>query len=114
MQLEMFTAARTRTPRRRKVVDVKVQKLYAAWANPAWTKTDIARELGISDKRLLVLANRHKLPPRPKAVRWESEASPDEVAGQGHDETLDLSPWVQARIRELNIVGEWTQARRFA
>ena len=114
MQLEMFTAARTRTPRRRKAAEVSLPKLHAAWANSQWTKADVARALGVTDKRLAVLADRHKLPPRPATLKNQYEACPDDFGEPEAEETLELSPWVQARIRELNLAGEWTQSRRFA
>jgi len=114
MQLEMFTAARTRTPRRRKAVEVPTIRLFEVWADTTLTRTDVARKLGLTDKQLNRLADLHKLPAREAVNKFTYEACPDDFGEPEAEETLELSPWVQARIRELNLAGEWTQARRFA
>jgi len=115
MQLEMFTAARTRTPRRRKAVDVPTLRLFAAWADNDLTFAEVARNLGVTDKQLYALAKQHALPKRPSMFRDSgADDAPDAWGEPEAEETCDLSPWVQARIRELNLAGEWTQARRFA
>jgi hypothetical protein len=114
MQLEMFTAARPKT-RRRKAVDVPTLRLFAAWADSNLTFAEVARELNLTDKQLYALAKKHALPKRPSMFRGSgADDAPDAWGEPEAEETCDLSPWVQARIRELNLAGEWTQSRRFS
>jgi hypothetical protein len=115
MQLEMFTAARPPKARRRKAVDVPTLRLFAAWADSNLTFAEVARELGLTDKQLYALARQHALPKRPSMYRNSgADDCPDAWGEPEAEETCDLSPWVQARIAELNLAGEWTQSRRFS
>jgi hypothetical protein len=113
MQLDLFTAARPPKARRRKA-EVSVPALFAAWSDNSLTFTEVARKLGLTDKRLYAMARLYALPRRPSMYRNSgSDDAPDAWGEPEAEETCDLSPWVQARIRELNLAGEWTQARRF-
>lgn len=86
---------------------VPTPKLYAAWADSRLTFTEVARKLGITDKQLYLLVRKHGLPKRPAVARNEMGGCPDDWGEPEPMETLDLSPWVQSRIRELNIAGDW-------
>ena len=80
-------------------------QLFAAWGRSELTKSEVARELGISDKKLDQLARFHKLPPRAYVSRncTQTESAPDDFGDPEPLETLDLCPWVQKRIEELRL-----------
>ncbi|NBW15344.1 MAG: hypothetical protein EBR82_45850 [Caulobacteraceae bacterium] len=115
MQLEMFTAAARPPKARRRQAEVSATVLFAAWADNTLTFAEVARRLGVTDKQLYALARKHALPKRPSMFRSSgADDCPDAWGEPEAEETCDLSPWVKARIRELNLAGEWTQASRFA
>lgn len=86
---------------RRNAVDVP--RLFELWNDREMTRTEIARTIGLTDKQLGVVAARHGLQNRGPRPRNDPaiEASPEEDAASG--DSLALSPWVQARIKELGI-----------
>jgi hypothetical protein len=86
---------------------VPVKNLFAAWADQRLTTIEVARKLGITDKQLYLLAKKHALPKRAAVVRHEIGGCPDDWGEPEPMETLELSPWVLSRIRELKIAGEW-------
>lgn len=86
---------------------VPVKNLFAAWADERLTITEVARKLGITDKQLYLLAKKHALPKRGAVVRYEVGGCPDDWGEPEPMETLELSPWVLSRIRELKIAGDW-------
>jgi hypothetical protein len=92
-----------RPPGPRKVVPAL--QLFAAWARADLTRSEVARELGVSDKQLDRLAKLHKLPPRPPTLRntRQVESAPDDFGEPEPPETLDLCPWVRKRIAELRL-----------
>lgn len=87
--------------RRKTAVDVPT--LFALWADDEMTRTEIARALSVSDKKLTEVAQAHGLANRGPRHRCDvnDETTPEEDAASG--ESLALSPWVQARIKELHI-----------
>jgi hypothetical protein len=85
---------------------VPVADLFRLWANPSLTRMEVARELGVTYRKLTTLASRHHLPKRDVvAVQDDEGGRPDDWGEPEADDSLDLSPWVQGRIRELGIVG---------
>lgn len=64
------------------VVDVPL--LFNLWADKKMTKTEIARNLGITERGLDVLAKRHKLPDRGRKKRAFSivDPTPEEIAAR--------------------------------
>jgi hypothetical protein len=109
MQLDIFTQVQARPPRSRRKVTVAVADLWRVWCDNSLTRAEVARELGVTYTQLTRLADRHKLPKRECATRYEIGGAPDDWGEPEPDESLDLSPWVQGRIRELGIAGEWTR-----
>lgn len=81
---------------------LNVPKLFRLWNDPTLSVFDIAVELRKSEEHIYRLARRYKLSP----VRRCPAKRVDEVP-EGEDEasaeSLALSPYVQARIRELGI-----------
>lgn len=82
---------------------VDVPLLFRLWNDTDYTRAEIARELGLTEKQLQSSAARHGLGRRGCCHRAFSmeDATPEEDEASG--ESLALSPWVQARIRELRI-----------
>jgi hypothetical protein len=66
---------------------------------------EVVRDLGISECRLRHVARQRALPERPYCWRPPS-ATKSEAEDDGEPETLELSPWVQSRIKELKL-GAW-------
>ena len=89
-------------------------KLFAVWAKPDLTKSEVARELGISDKKLDSLARQHKLPPRPYVSRncTQTESAPDDFGDPDPLDTLELCPWVAKRIEELRLKERHLEEKR--
>jgi hypothetical protein len=83
---------------------VPVADLFRLWADPSLTRMEVARELGVTYRKLTTLASRHHLPKR-DVVAVQDGGRPDDWGEPEADDSLDLSPWVQGRIRELGIVG---------
>lgn len=63
---------------------VDVPLLFKLWADKGLTKTEIARQLGITERGLDVLAKRHKLPSRGRKHRAFSitDPTPEEIAAR--------------------------------
>lgn len=83
---------------------VDVPKLFRLWNDSDYTRAEIARELGLTDKQLQSSASRHGLGPRGcchRAFSMEDAATPEEEAASA--DSLALSPYVQARIKELRL-----------
>lgn len=61
---------------------VDVQLLFRLWADKSLTKTEIARQVGVTERGLDVLATRHKLPYRGRKQRAFSivDPTPEEIA----------------------------------
>lgn len=87
--------------------EVPVPALYAAWADERLTFTEVARKLGITDKQLYLLVRKHALPKRENKFRAPLGGCPDDWGEPEPMETLELSPWVQERIQELKLAGDW-------
>jgi len=84
---------------------VSVADLFRLWSNPSLTRMEVARELGVTYRKLTTLASRHHLPKREAVLQDDEGGRPDDWGEPEADDSLDLSPWVQGRIRELGIVG---------
>lgn len=83
---------------------VDVPKLIALWNDKNYTRVEIARELGLRERQLQDAATRHGLRARGpcrRAFSLDDGETPSEDATSG--DSLALSPWVQARIKELGI-----------
>ena len=83
---------------------VDVPKLFRLWNDSDYTRSEIARELGLTDKQLQSSASRHGLGPRGachRAFSMEDAESPEDDAASA--ESLAFSPWVAARIKELRL-----------
>jgi hypothetical protein len=63
-------------------MSVDVTLLFKLWADNGLTKTEIARQVGVTERGLDVLAARHKLPSRGKKHRSHSiiDPTPEEIA----------------------------------
>lgn len=61
---------------------VDVQLLFQLWADKKLTKTEIARQIGVTESGLDALAKRHKLPYRGRKQRAFSivDPTPEEIA----------------------------------
>lgn len=83
---------------------VDVPRLFALWNDKSYTRVEIARELGLRERQLQDVAARYGLRARgpcKRAFSLEDGESPAEDAASG--DSLALSPWVQARIKELGL-----------
>lgn len=83
---------------------VDVPKLFRLWNDSDYTRVEIARELGLRERQLQDVAARYGLGPRGachRAFSMEDAESPEEDAASG--QSLALSPWVAARIKELRL-----------
>jgi len=107
MQLDIFTPVQARPLRSRRKVTVSVPDLYRTWSNTSMSRADVCRELGVTDGQLKKLVDRHKLPPRVFLGHGEEKARPDDWGEPPADDSLELSSWVQDRIRELGLAGSW-------
>ena len=84
---------------------VDVPRLFALWNDTAYTRVEIARELGLTERQLQSSAERHGLGPRGccrRAFSMEDGANtPEEEAASA--DSLALAPAVRRRIKELGI-----------
>ncbi|NDD52345.1 hypothetical protein EBZ39_00435 [bacterium] len=83
---------------------VDVEALRAAWYDRSLTQAEIARHLGITAGQLTAAVKQHGLPPRPKnkrAFTFADNPTPEEDKLSAA--SLELSPSVQARIKELKL-----------
>lgn len=83
---------------------VDVPQLFNLWNDSDFTRAEIARELRLTSKQLQTSSERYGLGPRGachRAFSMEDAESPEEE--QASADSLQLSPWVQARIRELGL-----------
>lgn len=83
---------------------VDVPQLFKLWNDSDLTRAEIGRELQLTPNQLQVSATQYGLGPRGachRAFSMEDAESPEEE--QASADSLELSPWVQARIRELRI-----------
>lgn len=83
------------------------QQLFDAWSSEDLTLCEVARTLGVTDETLKGLAREHQLPARPEVPRHtrlvEAGGPPDLWGEVEAGDSLDLCPWVQARIAELRL-----------
>jgi len=93
---------------------VPVFQLWSVWGQHELTKAEVARELGISEKKLAALEKIHKLPPRQPAHRntQQTESAPDDFGEPEPLETLEFCPWVQKRIAELRLKEKHLEEKR--
>jgi len=85
--------------------DAFAVRLFRLWADKALSMSDIAREMGLTHHQLHRAAKKYGLPHRLRQMAHLRD-EPDEVTPEESDasaESLELSPYVQARIRELRI-----------
>jgi transcriptional regulator with XRE-family HTH domain len=88
-------------------INIDVPALFRLWNDHNLTMTEVARDLGVSDRHLRRVASDRSLPDRPYCWRAYS-ASDEELDGEDGGDTLALSPYVQRRIRELKL-GAWAE-----
>lgn len=80
------------------------QALLQVWNEAELTHTEVARRFGLTTGQLYGLARRYGFPPRPaqhRAFSFADNPTPEEDAISAA--SLEYSPAVQARIRELNL-----------
>lgn len=84
-----------------RAITVERQQLLELWSTPR-TLIEIGAELGCSSTTVLRLQKEHALPRR-DCVRppLDEDVSPEEDAASA--DSLALSPWVAARIKELRL-----------
>ena len=80
--------------------DVDRQQLLDLWQTPR-TLIEIGVELGCSSTTVYRLKQQHQLPPRERRPPPDVAISPEEEAASA--DSLQFSPWVAARIRELRL-----------
>jgi hypothetical protein len=83
---------------------LEVPRLFALWNDPDYTRSEITRELQLTEKQLQAAARRYGLQRREqchRAFSMHDAASQEE--NEASADSLQLSPWVQARIHELGI-----------
>ena len=80
--------------------NVDMDLMRELWQTDA-TLMEIGVALGVSVQTVLRLAKRHHLPSRSQTNEFGVSVSEDEETASA--ESLRLSPWVQARIRELGL-----------
>jgi len=84
---------------------VDVPRLFALWHDTAYTRVEIARELGLTEKQLQSSATRHGLGPRGCCHRafsmQDGAETPEEEDASAA--SLAFSPFVQRRIAELGL-----------
>jgi hypothetical protein len=88
-------------------VQIDVPPLFKLWNDHSRTTSEVARDLGVSDRHLRRVARERALPERPYCWRACS-ATAEEIEDDDGTETLELSPWVQSRIKELKL-GAWAE-----
>ena len=81
-------------------ITVERQRLLELWESTK-TLSEIGAELNCAPVTVVRLSRRHQLPPRQAFSESVDVVAPDEDAASA--ESLRLSPWVQARIKELGI-----------
>jgi hypothetical protein len=74
--------------------------------------SSLAGRFGLGMSTIYEMALKGRLPWRESQQDDEPEA-PSLEDDQASGDSLQLSPWVQARIAELSAAGDWPQARRF-
>lgn len=87
-----------------RIYTVDVPELFRLWNDANYTRAEIARQLGLTDKQLQSSATRYGLGARGcchRTFTMEDAESPEEDAASS--ESLALSPWVQRRIDELRL-----------
>jgi hypothetical protein len=93
-------------PQRKRGGNVTQQQLFTAWSDADLTVCEVARAIGVTDRTLRSLAREHQLPPRP-VVDWrlrDDKGGPPDLWGEPEGgDSLDLCPWVQARIAALRL-----------
>ena len=82
---------------------IDVPALFRLWNDASKGMTEVARDLGVSDRHLRRVARERALPERAYCYRPPATREPQD---DGNVETLELSPYVQERIRVLGI-GPW-------
>lgn len=91
------------------------RELFAAWGNADLTVCEASRSIGVTEQTLRVLARQHQLPPRPEVdwrLRDDRNGPPDLWGEPEPSESLDLCPWVKARIEELRLHERHLEDRR--
>jgi predicted DNA-binding transcriptional regulator AlpA len=84
-------------------IAVDVPTLFASWNNHSLTVTEVARACGVTTGQLYALARQHALPKRPRLNRAFTLDEGEPPGSDDSPESLELSPYVKARIRELRI-----------
>lgn len=80
---------------------VDIAELRLLWC-AGWSVRDLAAKYGVSETLIYSLKVRHRLLKRDRPDMSEPPApSPEDAAAS--EDSLRLSPWVQARIDELRI-----------
>ena len=81
---------------------IDVPELFRLWADKKLTKTEIARQLGVTENGLNALANRYKLESRGRKHRAHSidDPTPEEIAARAlecrlkHFAQRRAEPWI--------------------
>lgn len=82
---------------------VDVTRLVELWHDTDYTRAEIARELGLTDKQLESSASRNGLGRRGCCHRAFSMEEPPTDEDEASAAGLAFSPWVAARIKELGL-----------
>lgn len=79
-----------------------VPDLFRLWADESLTRSEIARELGVTAGQLTLLASRHALGPRGRHHRAFSmdDPSPDEIAARAAE--CRERHYAQRRAEDIN------------
>ena len=85
--------------------------LRAGWV-AGESVSSLAGRFGLGMSTIREMATKGRLPWR-ESQRDEEPEAPSLEDDQASGDSLQLSPWVQARIAELSAAGNWPQARRF-
>ena len=88
-----------------------VEALHAGWL-AGESVSSLAGRVGVGMTTIRNMQAAGKLPWR-ASQRDEEPEAPSPEDDQASGDSLQLSPWVQARIAELSAAGDWPQARRF-
>jgi hypothetical protein len=83
-------------------LDIDVPALFRLWNDHSLTVSEVARDLGVSDRHVRRLARDRALPERPYCWR-HSSATAEELEDEDGAETLELSPYVKRRIELLKL-----------
>jgi hypothetical protein len=83
---------------------LEVPRLFALWNDPDYTRSEITRELQLTEKQLQTAARRYGLQRREQCHRsFSMHDAASQEENEASADSLKLSPWVQARIHELGI-----------